>query len=96
MITRVYASESACYRAGQNIDDASNALMAGGMDAAKAKLKSLEEFAIECAITKVHGSEVLDFVVDEGVQSRRMGFSADGPRPAHIATRELTGSLRER
>lgn len=80
MVVKVYASESACYRAGQNIDDAYVALTAGGMESSKAKLKSLEEFAIECAIMKVHGSEVLDYTVDEGVQIYGgMGFSAEGP-----------------
>ena len=50
------------------------------MEPGKARLKSLEEFAIECAILKVHGSEVLDYAVDEGVQIYGgMGFSAEGP-----------------
>lgn len=80
VVTKIYASESAHYRASQNIDDAYNAFVAGGMESAKARLKSLEEFAIECAILKVHGSEVLDLSVDEGVQIYGgMGFSAESP-----------------
>ena len=80
MATRIYASETACYRAGQNIDDAIEDLQEGGMSEADAKLKGVEQFAIECAITKVHGSEVLDYVVDEGLQIYGgMGYSADAP-----------------
>ncbi|MCE7862150.1 MAG: acyl-CoA dehydrogenase [Bacteroidetes bacterium CHB5] len=78
--THIFASESAHYRASQNIEDSYNAFIAAGMDSAQARLKSLEEFAIECAILKVHGSEVLDYSVDEGVQIYGgMGFSAEGP-----------------
>jgi alkylation response protein AidB-like acyl-CoA dehydrogenase len=80
MATRNFAVESAAYRAGQNIDDAYDRLVAGGMDSGKAKLKSTEEFAVECAILKVWGSEMLDYIVDEGVQVYGgMGFSADAP-----------------
>lgn len=80
MATKVYAVESANYRAGQNIDDAFDALVAAGIDEGKAKLKSTEQFAVECAILKVWGSEALDYVVDEGVQIYGgMGFSADAP-----------------
>lgn len=80
MATRLFATESAAYRAGQNIDDAYDALIAGGMDDAKAKLKSVEQFAIECAIIKVWCSEMLDYVVDEGVQIYGgMGYSAEAP-----------------
>lgn len=80
MAAKIYAVESANYRAGQNIDDAYDELVAGGMDEGKAKLKSTEQFAVECAILKVWGSEVLDYVTDEGVQVYGgMGFSADAP-----------------
>lgn len=91
MATRTYVTESLDYRAGQNIEDKINDLIADGMGETKAKLKGVEQFAIECAIAKIHSSEVLDYVVDEGVQVYGgMGFSADAPmerayRDARIA-----------
>ena len=91
MAIRTYVSESLCYRAGQDIEDRINALIAEGMNDTEAKLKGVEAFAIECAIAKIHGSEVLDYVVDQGVQVYGgMGYSADAPmerayRDARIA-----------
>jgi alkylation response protein AidB-like acyl-CoA dehydrogenase len=77
---RIYASESALYRATQNIEDAIHALEAGGMAHEKALLKGVEQFAIEAAMLKVHGSETLDYVADEGVQIYGgMGYSAEAP-----------------
>ena len=80
MAIKTFATESASYRIGKNIDDAYDSLIAEGMDPAKAKLKSVEQFAVECAMMKVHGSETLDYVVDEGVQIYGgMGYSAEAP-----------------
>jgi alkylation response protein AidB-like acyl-CoA dehydrogenase len=77
-VIQTYALESATYRAGQNIDDAIAALTASGMDKGQATLKGIEQFAAECAILKVAGSECLDYVVDEAVQIYGgMGYSAE-------------------
>jgi alkylation response protein AidB-like acyl-CoA dehydrogenase len=91
MATLIYATEAASYRAGQDIEDRIASLIEDGMPEAEAKLKGVEQFAIECAIMKIHGSEVLDYCVDEGVQVYGgMGFSAEAPmerayRDARIA-----------
>lgn len=75
---RAFAVESATYRVGQNIDDAKHSLIEDGMEPGKALLKGIEQFAAECAILKVAGSECLDYVVDEAVQVHGgMGYSAE-------------------
>ncbi|WP_420583358.1 acyl-CoA dehydrogenase family protein [Reichenbachiella sp.] len=80
MAIKTWVTESAAYRAGQNIDDKIADLIGRGTDPAEAKLKSFEQFSIECAIIKIHGSEMLDYIVDQGVQIYGgMGFSEDAP-----------------
>lgn len=75
---RTFALESACYRLAYDIEASIEAYMAEGLDKQKATLKGIEQFAPECAMLKVVGSETLDFCVDEGVQIfGGMGFSAE-------------------
>jgi len=77
---RIFAVESAMYRAGHDVHVTEEKLMASGKNAEEALLGAAQEFAVECAILKVAGSEALDYVVDEGVQILGgYGFSADYP-----------------
>ncbi len=68
MAIRMWVCESALYRTAKWIDDAEHAFEASGKSFAESLLGAAEEFAIECAMLKVYGSETLDFVVDEGLQ----------------------------
>jgi len=68
MAIRTYMSDSMMYRLAGMFDDKLATLDADAKKSGAEKIKVIEEYAPECSITKVFGSEVLDYCVDEYVQ----------------------------
>ncbi len=68
MATRIYAVESMSYRTAGLLDYILQPIDKEAADAPKQTMQGIEEYAVECSIIKVKGSEMLGYVVDEGVQ----------------------------
>ncbi len=79
-ILLTYVLESACYRVSHFMQQKKDALTQAGTSFAEAMLQSAKEYAVECAMIKVAGSEYLDYVVDEMVQIHGgYGYSEEYP-----------------
>jgi alkylation response protein AidB-like acyl-CoA dehydrogenase len=68
MAALIYVGESLVYRTVGMMDAALNEVDKSAADSARQTLKAIEEYAVECSIIKVWGSEMIDYVVDETVQ----------------------------
>jgi alkylation response protein AidB-like acyl-CoA dehydrogenase len=80
MAIRNFAAESAIYRTSQLMQDKKEAEVSAGQTYGQAMLEAAEEYAIECSIIKVLGSEVTHYCVDENVQIHGgIGFSEEYP-----------------
>jgi len=67
-VIRTYVTESMVYRASKDVDEAIKFYVDKGEDRGRDTMEAFNQFAIECAVMKVFGSEMLDYVIDEAVQ----------------------------
>jgi butyryl-CoA dehydrogenase len=68
MATLLYVGEALVYRTVGMMDAALGEVDKSAEDSAKQTLKAIEEYAVECSIIKVWGSEMIDYIVDETLQ----------------------------
>mgnify|MGYP001197978252 FL=1 len=80
MATYCFATESATYRAASDIENRINQLINNGTSSQESELKGFEDFAVECSILKVAGSDNGQICADHGIQIfGGMGYSCDSP-----------------
>ena len=68
MAERVYANECLVYRTAGLIDARLGDVSREAPDVGSQRLAAVEEYAVECALAKIYGSEAYDYIVDEAVQ----------------------------
>ncbi len=68
MTSRIFVTESLVYRTVGLIDNILDGVQGTAGETSQQVLKGIEEYAIECSIAKVYGSEMVDYVVDENLQ----------------------------
>lgn len=79
-IIRDFAAESSIFRISNLIQLKIQELEESGLDYAQATLQAAQEYALECSITKIAGSESLDYIVDETLQIHGgIGYSEELP-----------------
>jgi alkylation response protein AidB-like acyl-CoA dehydrogenase len=85
MATRIYVADSMSYRTAGLMDAAAEGIDAAAPDGAERLVReSIEEYTIEASILKVFGTETLDFVADESLQTLGgYGFTAEYPVERH-------------